>query len=206
MREDFLTIPDAPNYEINSELICRNKKTGRLLKKCSLYGQEANFTYSLRVNKVGRRVRAITLRNKAEAAVETMEWLPVPSLGYLYELNKRGALRNIKTKLRNKNIGGCYWLTIDKENVVVSKTSLLWEVFGILPKNNRLRRQPCIVSKGNQRYHFDSLTEAAKFLAPKIFYSLSQVKYYFWQRKTYIFGWRINYLEEEMPNHVRGLA
>ena len=31
MRENFLTIPDAPRYEINSDLICRVKATGQIL-------------------------------------------------------------------------------------------------------------------------------------------------------------------------------
>lgn len=31
MRNDWLTVPDAPQYEINSDLVVRNKLTGKTL-------------------------------------------------------------------------------------------------------------------------------------------------------------------------------
>lgn len=40
VRENFLPIPDAPNYEINSQLIMRNRKTKQIL---SLYSDYKNF-------------------------------------------------------------------------------------------------------------------------------------------------------------------
>lgn len=38
MKDNFLTIPDAPNYEINSDCVVRNKKTGKILKHTFING------------------------------------------------------------------------------------------------------------------------------------------------------------------------
>ena len=199
MKDDFLTIPDAPNYEINSELICRNKTTGYLLKLSSLikFGKKSVYRlYQPDKNVIARTPD--TLRRQAEAAASNMKWTPVPSLSYRYETNQFGQLRNIQTKyvLRRDNCNR-YGVRIDGKMFYPSARGLIWEVYGIIPPPTSSLARPCVLVKGNQILHFNSQNAAAKFLAEKLFYSKSTIVAALRTRPREISGWTVRYIEDE---------
>lgn len=200
MKDDFLTIPDAPNYEINSELIVRNKKTGRLLKLKKSHSGTSTF-YDLKYHAVRIRRVATTLRNQAVAFAFDSKFEPVPSLQYRYEFNlKTNQLRNAFTKKILKPSLGRFKINMNgRGNKAENRsiTSLRWEVGGIIPPFGSKVNKPCILSKGNQIFHFDTHLAAAKFLAEKIFYSVKWIRLRFDKRKEFIGDWHVNYLEDE---------
>lgn len=198
---DWLTIPDAPNYEINSALQVRNKKTGHLMKRHNVpecispcYQVRANNKYVMRI--------AQSFRQQAEAAVSTQEWYPVPSLNNLYEFNQQNQLRNAATKKLLKkqkgNEGYCVHLRSRNIRVSVSITKLRWEIFGVLPPKKTGIHKPVIISRGRTTRHCASFLDAAKFIANAEFYSVAQIQSLLSKRRTEIYGWRINYLEDEI--------
>lgn len=143
MRENFLTIPDAPRYEINSDLICRVKATGRIL---TLQNDYKNFRhYSLRrPDKRGTFKRSPgTLRRQAvEFAKPQKTFLPIPSTGSKYEINTRGVVRNARSKkiLKRKGHGKCVELWFSGRKAVNRCVAdLLWEVHGIIKKDASAR-------------------------------------------------------------------
>lgn len=187
MKENFLTIPDAPNYEVNSDLIVRNKKTGRIIKP------QYDGRIAVQLHNCKRiQKQPHTFRRLAKAALDKREWFPVPSLNYLYELNKHGLLRRIKSKrLLKLNNKLCYHISINGKGLKVSRSSLLWEVFGktfcsSLPV-------PTTLIKDRRVYHFPSLNQAILFLAPKINYSYGRINDIFKNRLTNFCGWKISY-------------
>lgn len=98
MRENFLTIPDAPDYEINSDLVVRNKTTGRVLKPIV---KDGNAYYRLTLG--GAKFRtAKTFRRQAVDAVGNSIFEPIPSTGGRYEINNAGIVRNALTKKKLK--------------------------------------------------------------------------------------------------------
>ena len=203
MKDDFLTIPNAPDYEINSELICRDKKTGHILKP--IYPKKLHiFLYTVCFSD-GRRLQcsAPKLRRLAEAAADVRNicnWQPVPSLNNLYECDKNGRLRNAKTKrLIKPNKWFCYDVGLGEKRAhkKVSRSSLLWEVFGVPLHKRYTGEKPVIVSKGNQRFWFGSKAEAAEFLSKKILFVASTVRAWLAQCRHDIEGWHINYICED---------
>lgn len=199
MKDDFLTIPDCSKYEINSEFVVRHKRLKKI-RKSHFDPRYNDFIYSL-IKNDGNIIRrtAKHLRRLAESAVESAEWFPVPSLQNLYEINKYGHLRRVLTKRKLKIRGGCYSTTIDKKVMVVSRNSLMWEVFGITRKTPGLKK-PCTLSKGNRILCFDSLADTAKFLAEKYFYSIRTILDRLIQRTANICGWKVTYLDAFTPN------
>lgn len=197
MKDDFLTIPDAPNYEINSKLICRNKKTGCIIKKSTMN----NILYYRLYGEDGRLVTRTpkTFRQQAVAALNPEEFLIVPSLGGSYEVNKKGNCRHVRSKTPLKLIRGSYHVFVDGKSMNISRTNLLWEVFGKLPARLSGVPKPLICSKANRSVFFDTRSGAAYFLAQNCFYALSTCKLYLKQRKEFIGDWHVNYLEDEKP-------
>lgn len=198
MKDDFLPIPDAPDYEINSELICRNTKTGHILKS---YAHKAgrNLLYQIRSSgKIITRTAKI-LRAQAVAAATDSTFEPIPSLDGRYEVNQRGTIRNAKTKriLKRCKGGVVFVVTKGGKAMSVNPNTYLWEVHGSYRKP---KSQPVKCSAENEwgKHFFDSLAACARFLAPKVFLSFNAVNYYYLiLRKPEIYGWKITYYEED---------
>ena len=212
MKNDFLTIPNAPDYEINSKLVCRNKITDKFLKPDIRHGKRGDYIYyRLIVDKKIIRLSAKTLRNKAWAPFDKRIFYLVPSLDGKYEVTRTGVLRNVKSKriLKPKKIG---IYQIQKPNgkiISISLVKIFWEVFGVLPPKSSNTTKPVIVSQGNRCYYFDKKSAAAKFLAPIVFLSKSTIQACLSQRRKEIFGWEINYLEDELPTvgpYIKGAS
>lgn len=197
MKEDFLTIPDLPDYEINSALQVRNKKTRRIMKpRCDSRCKSKYLFVAMKVEGrwTAREVKA--LRIKALEAHYGSKFMPIPSFQGKYEITKQGQVRNAKTKRilkvkqgTGKNIS----FYIGGVSITRSITSLLWETFGIINRKKSRMRVPIIITKGNQRLYFDSEMDVARYLAPKVFLSIPGIYRYFRLRKAEIYGWQINY-------------
>lgn len=197
MKEDFLTIPDAPNYEINSELICRNKKTRKLLKGCTLPRKNIYF----RLNSLICR-SATTLRAQAEAYISNEQWFPVPSLNNKYEISQNGKLRNSKSKRILSPNERSYDVWIDHKQVTVTADKIFFEIFGTCRFLNRKRYFPCIVHVGEDKFFFPHFNEAAAFIAEKRFYTQDTVRRLLTKRCPAIYDFKISYFDEEAVNHV----
>lgn len=131
------------------------------------------------------------MKNKCQ---HSWNWEPVPSLNYKYELNSNGDLRNTVTKkVLTLFRGNQYNVMIDGKTKAVYKTSLLWEVFGIIPNRIKPPAIPTIINNGNQRFQFENLKSTANFLVTKIFYSRYRIETWLHQRKAEIKGWKITY-------------
>jgi len=192
----WYTIPDAPNYEINSKLVCRNKKTGKVLSQCN--NQCGGKYYSLYV--VGQKAcikrspECLLAQARAAALVDTFE--PIPSLDNKYEISITGKVRNVKTKLPIKVNRGTALFYLKGKIIGISVNSLLWEVHGII-KSKRMHC-PCVAENNSGRKFFESMLACARFLAPKIYLSLGTLtNYYFSNRRTEIYGWHITYLDKD---------
>ena len=133
-------------------------------------------------------------------------WLQIPCAPK-YEINRHGIVRNIKTGRIIKP-----WIpkgrTNDKQVYLRIKTGdrkaksfhvsgLLYYVHGIIPKRKTPSRivVPVIVSHGNnERYCFDSMRQAAKFLATRIPLTAGRIHVVLCTKRPKEFdGWRINY-------------
>ena len=133
------------------------------------------------------------------------KWLPIP-VAPKYEINQRGDVRNIKTGRTLKPIirGGrtddkhFYLYHITNTNGAprsFPQSSLLWLTHGIIPKRKNHSRLfvPVIVSRGGERYYFDSSRQAAQFIARREHYSAMTVAIRLSKRQKEIYGWKINY-------------
>ncbi len=194
MIENFLTIPAAPNYEINSRLVVRNKKTGRILTPSK------NLTVCVRVDGKTRTFLLKTIREQALAAVETVKFYPIPSTGNKYEMNRNGKVRNAKTKrvLKTTDGGNVVHLAYGGKGYAISITMLKWEVFGITPSKSAQTPKPLSVSKGNRRFFFDTKAACARFLAAELTYSTAGILYYLSANKNWIHGWTVKYFDEPL--------
>ena len=205
MKDDFLTIPELPNYEVNSEFIVRNKKNGRIPKVH--ISKKGTREVALRhPDNVYRRRSVKVLRRLALAAVnDSIEFFPVPSLDNNYEISIGGILRNVKTKYRLKlSPSGKYSVPRDGTQTTVSKNMLLLEVFGIFRKGNRLPR-PVVITKGDRRIHFDNFRDCARFIAEKHFYAENTIHGHLWRRAENILGWQVTYLDEDQTDYKSSL-
>ncbi len=192
MKDNFLTIPDFPNYEINSELLVRNKKTGKFLKpvlrRGNLFVGLHNGIHCKRVSRSLKYCRVLAL-----AATAKTIFYPVPSLGGKYEISKSGVLRNAALKYALKlDKTNAYCVTIDKKNKRISRNTLLNEVFGT---NKGRPRVQIVLNKNDCRIYFETASAAARFLSKIVFLGESRLRYLFTNRKTFIKGWKVNYLD-----------
>ena len=201
MKEDFLPIPDAPNYEINSQLVCRNKKTGQILKP---YMERYNETLCYSVRRANGRAFHRTpefFRRVAEAAATDSTFEPIPSLDCRYEINNRGKVRNAKTKqiIQTKRNGKCVPVRAGGKYIMRSIADLLWEVHGQFIKR-RFRPVPCSCENQHGKFFFTNLRDCARFLAPKVFYSVRWINCRLVRREPIIEGWKITYYENNFGN------
>ena len=196
MRDNFLTIPCAPNYEINSDLVCRNKKTGKILVLCKNSRHDGVY-YSLRNSAVTIKRSPKNLRRQAIAATKVETFEPIPSLHNYYEINPKGTVRNAETKQickpSHKGIGLLLFDRAEKKFKYRSIADLLWEVFGHIPKPKKGCRVPCAAENNHGKFHFNNLAACAKFLAPKIHLSPLTIESYLNERRQSLYGWTISY-------------
>lgn len=204
MKDDFLPIPDAPDFEINSELICRNTKTDHIMTP-RLIKRNKNLSYSLdtmskRVSKKITRT-AKTLRAQAVAAVTDSTFEPIPSLNGRYEINARGIVRNSKTKqIIKPDKYGFVRPYVKEQKKAVRFNNYLWEIHGSYRKPKRQNAIKCSAENDLGKHFFNSLADCAKFLAPKVFYTVKTIRFdYLTRRKPEINGWKITYYEEDDP-------
>lgn len=206
MRDDFLTIPDVPNYEINSDLQIRNKKTGRLLKTARFPSGTRCCSIKHPDTKKSIRRSLKTFRQQALAYASTSVFYLIPS-NPLYEMNRAGIVRNAATK---KVLKQCKTESGKKFCDLLISThpkkthgrrfinALKLEVFGE-GKIFCQKRVPVVLSKNDRRIYFETMTAAARFLAPQLYYSIFNciraIKTYdFWQ------GWHIQRLDGDIKN------
>ena len=190
MIDDFKTIPVATNYEINSQKIVRNKSSGKIINPFVTHGL---LYFSLKLAPYKHKQFPLHyLYSLTFPKPDKTQFFPIPSLGGKYEISRSGVVRNSKFKRIISFKKTQIYFSINGKHIRRSKHDLLWEVFGFRKKSNV--KIPVILSKGNQRYFFDSLSQAAFFLQNLIHYSVSHIKSaYFTKRKADICGWHINY-------------
>lgn len=136
--------------------------------------------------------------------MKSEKWIQIP-VAPKYEMNRRGDVRNIKTRRivkpwQRKDRGHLkiFGLYLDEgkcHRKQFSQSSLLWLTHGIIPRRKDGVRLlvPVIVSRGNERYYFESCSKAAQFIAHRKICTPSGVQYHFSLRREEIYGWRINY-------------
>ena len=209
MRNDFLTIPGT-NYEINSQLICRNKKTGYVLKKHR--DKNGSPYYSIRKTnqKMFCRSPKFFRRVAKSAAEKHSSFEPIYSLDGKYEINRAGVVRNVATKLvlKTKANGKCVSIQLSAHKYISRAIAdLLWETHGKIIKW-RFRPCPCSAESNAGKFFFDNLTLCACFLSPKVFLAVSTIKNYLCRRNSIVGGWKITYLKATPANpqlEVNGL-
>lgn len=190
MKADFLEIPDARGYEVNSEGIVRNAKTGHILTSKTGY---------IRIKNTNLKRTGLTYRKQAEAATkDSRHWVTIPGFER-YEMNDRGFVRNIKTKRKLKPYKlGCeiYRLRADDDKYCNRTTkSLLWLTHGVIPERAKYRCCEVTIAKCGEVLNFKNLQQCAKFLAGREFYNPSYVKFKLIDRAEEFAGWEIEYRE-----------
>lgn len=197
IKENFLPIPDAINYEINSQLLVRNKKTGRILTNKKRIDKNAVVTTVWSGTKEIKR-SVETFRRQAVAAVSKTIWEPIPSLNGLYELTTTGKCRNVHTKkslklINNKNFIG-YGFSIKGKQYRRTLKNLLWEVFGKTYKQPHCAPVPNIVFlNGVTAGNFDTLADCARFIARKTTKNFSLLYSRLRRRPLTLCGYTIHY-------------
>lgn len=194
MANTWLTIPCAPNYEIDSYLRVRVKKTGQLLK-LQVVPRRRSY-YSLRDKSHPYTIKRSprTLRAQAEEAVKPKtSFVPIPSLGGKYEINIHGKVRNAFSKLIIKPFEGRVVVFDGKKYTNRSVKDLLWEVHG-KEYRPRLRACPCVASTSCFRKKFPTLAACAQFIAPQVYRTVGTVREHLHKREQNVFGFDITYL------------
>lgn len=210
IKENFLTIPDAPDYEINSQLIVRKKSNGKILKSYKRPDRNG-FTANVRDDKGKHIARDTkTFRRQAVTAVKDNHshidwWVTLPSLNFLYEINPRGILRNVKSKHIIKRFVLCgyqfFSVRINNNPKHVSLNSLLWEAHGIIAEKKKCTHTPPIanvISDGSTVLNFVSLLDTAAFLSKRVFRSVHTIlNKLYREHPNEIYGWNISYSPSE---------
>lgn len=129
-------------------------------------------------------------------------WLQIPCAPK-YEINQRGDVRNIKTgKIikpwirKDRKSDKQVYLLIETGGKAKSfhVSSLLWLTHGIVAKRSvRAKLVPVIISRENEKYCFDSCSQAAQFIARREHYSAEYVQHHLSKRREEIYGWKITY-------------
>lgn len=206
IKEDFLTIPDAPNYEVNSQLLVRNKTTGHILKTQKRIKQKRVMLTKKTKERTFVNVKTCRI-NAVEAAMECgSKWIPIPSLNNAYEMSADGLLRNTRTKriIKLNFIRGSFFYIIKLNGKKISRAqkTLLWETHGITFKKHNA---PIAVTlkKDGRVLHFDSKFQAARFLAKKYHFAVTTMQYYLRDYKAEICGWQVKYHPPEDLSEVK---
>ena len=197
----FLPIPDAPGYEVNSQGFVRNVRTGRILKAYDVGGRKK--TPLIHIPKYHIRRTGESLRRQAEVFRKengkNNSWLEIPNFGGLYEINKRGIVRNSKTKKIKKsrlcNGTECVVLRLKEKSVSRGINSLLWEVHGIIKKKQHPRICSVTIEKQNERRYFEKQKDCIEFLSQREFYSKEYVRKKLNNRVEKFCNWKIFYKE-----------
>ncbi|MBQ7705370.1 MAG: hypothetical protein IJT73_08105 [Selenomonadaceae bacterium] len=207
---DWLTIPEAPNYEINGYFKIRNKTTGKLLKLQRRKNPKHTPFAALYNN--GRTVQRVVTAfyNSAVVHAKGGDFVPIKSLDNLYEIScDSDEVRNTKTKekisprIRGNYINFGFQIRRNGKIKIVHKSlnQLYLEVFGYPYRRKRrpvqvVARQPNhgIGFNGNG-YCFKSIKDAKGFLAAKTRYTATWIRKLLNHRKTEIDGWLISYIE-----------
>ena len=194
MKEDFLPIPAAPSYEVNSKFQVRNIKTGRILKPYLGYIVIHKF-------KIRRKVE--TLRQQAVTAEKERDkktqWEEIPGYIGLYEINTRGLVRNVKTKRilktcqRGKSKSVALFKNDTGKRFLVS--SLLWEVHGKIPRKRYVKTCSVTIRKNGEGRHFLLIKECAEFLSKREKITADYVRKVLGKRIETFRGWQISYRE-----------
>lgn len=130
-------------------------------------------------------------------------WIPVPSLGYKYEVTTTGKLRNAETKKVLKKTSSTYYsLTINQKFVFVTIANLLWEAHGILPTKKIKRNVPVTIQKDATFVCFPSIQKAVEYLSKVSFYSEKYIRDFLSKRVTEFSGWKITYPPPEDLSQV----
>lgn len=124
-------------------------------------------------------------------------FLPIPSLNNLYEINSQGVVRNAKTK---HVIQPMVSVKVNGKCVSRSVNLFLWEVHGKRRKDAYAKTIPVSVEKNGEKYFFQSYAECARFFKKVEHYELPTTKKYLGQRREIIFGWKIKYFDEPKAN------
>ena len=199
-KDDFFTIPCAPNYEINGRFKVRNKKTGRFLHTYKSTDKKKRRKY--RVATIMRNHKPITrslkgLYAQAVSAASPEKFYPINSLDNLYETDFWGNVRNARTKkfLKPALSSGrvFYHVKANGKNLMRSKDEVLLELFDVA-YSPKWRKIPVQLSKERQAWRFNSITEAAKFLAPRVFFSADYLRCILGRRQPEVFGYKVAYL------------
>ena len=194
--DTYLTIPYATNYEINGRYQVRNKKTGRF-KKPSKHTGRRTVRLCCNGNVISRSVA-----QAYQAALDYYlgeydgsQWATCAMLQGLYEMNYNGELRNARNKhklvLNHKNY---YTLTINGKTTSYSQKKLMREIFEIPFKKAKNASRTLILKKDSFAKYFPSFSAAARWLSPKVHYTVSWIIQKFVKRPSEIFGWQVQYL------------
>lgn len=146
--------------------------------------------------------------------VGSRTFCPIPSTGGKYEINPMGEVRNAKFKrnLKKSPDRKAFALNIGGRKTKRTLASLLWEVFGILPKKSKWRFKTEVTATLEGRVHkFNSFSECASFLAPKLNYSAKYLRWILTRRQETFAGCRFVYpnglspqpKKSETPNRRR---
>ena len=193
MKDDWLTIPEASKYEINSELVCRNKLTGETLTP-TFHQRREIFLLHLYIRKRVRIARTPEeFRLLAEGKSIPTQFVPIPSVGGKYEISPRGTVRNATTKHVLKLHNGSVYMPFNGERVGRSINSLLLEVFDFVKKKTPLR-VPVTLERNGRMIYFDSLRQAAFYLAKQSHFSTKYLQKIVSKQKKFD-GWRITRLD-----------
>ena len=178
---EFLKIPKS-NYVINSELVVINARTKKQLSPA--WGRYALKVDGKWLNKSGAFFLEMAQSNAEKYDPEAIYeynggggiFVPVPSLKGKYLLNQCGCLKRAETNrlLKCEKGRAAYRVCVNGRDSHRTIADLLWEVFGTPPKKKiRPGRIPVKCIQATQVFSFGSLVDCAKFLAPRINYSVN---------------------------------
>ena len=192
MEEIYMPIPDAPNYGINDSREVINFKTGRALK---IYKNKA------RIRKNGRQYWSL-VENLYQQALDAYTgaaafWKAVPSLDFKYEITFDGGLRKSSTKRRLKTykVGSSLYVDVYLRGKKVRRLvrELVAEIYPAKAFRRKHRKIAVQISKGHERYHFNSCRACAIFLSKKVYYSDGTVAKKLQARSGDVYGWAAKY-------------
>ena len=133
---------------------------------------------------------------------------PIPSTGGKYEMTIHGKIRNVRTgfvkKLSVYNGVKQTTFFLNGKSTARTLNSLLFEVFGVIPKHSRYEPIPVTLIKSNVRKSFPSIGKAIAFLAQQTSRNERGLWKYFCRRVTEIDGWQIRYREPEKRKMLTG--
>jgi len=127
--EEWRTIEEAPNYEISSDKLVRNKKSGRILRP-----QRGEVQLMSRGARLGRSVNTLHRRTFPTIDYDDFPWVTIPDAPR-YEINKLGEVRNrrtgriLKTYYNQRGIE-CVQMRDAGYEITRSVPKLVWDLLG----------------------------------------------------------------------------